>query len=242
MTHLRRAISYPTLHQNTSKELKLLLLQLNPTLGMAPNISLETRMIKLLLKSHSSQAAQDGLSGSGTHLKTTTSSSPADPHQQHSTSHCPHLGTWPWENVGKASSVFLLGQAHQSPPLEINCLPSSITWVGFGPLRRFLLILQTSLCTTSHLNAYRVCHWLWVTLVQTVILVSLSKNLGKQPLLDRYVWLRFVIRCNVQYSVWPGEILPSANSSTDFFLPCPSLASEAGLASSSHASWDNKAH
>lgn len=232
----------PTLPQNTRKELKLLL-QLNPMLGMVPNISLETSIIiKLLLKSHGSQAAWDGLSGSGTHLKPTTSSWPTDSHQQNSTSHCPHLGTWPWENVGKASSVFLFPRtSSRITTMEINCLPSSTTWVGFGPLTK-ISPYPPDQFVHSLWNTNRVCHWLWVTSAQTVIPVFLSKNLGKQPLLDRYVWLRFVIRCNARHSVWPGEILPSANSSTDFFLPCPSLASEASLASSSHASWDNKAH
>lgn len=140
--------STPTLHQNTRKELKLLLLQLNPMLGMAPNISLETSVIKLLLESHSSQAARDGLSGSGTHLKPTTSSSPTDSHQQHSSSHCPHLGTWPWENVGKASSVFLLPWTSSPITTAGDKLPFLIDNLSrTGTLTRFLLILQTSLCT-----------------------------------------------------------------------------------------------
>jgi len=76
--YLRRAVSWPIPQQTTRKELTLLL-QLNPMLGTAPNISLETSMIiKLLLKSYGSQAAQDGLLGSGTHLKPTTSSSPTE--------------------------------------------------------------------------------------------------------------------------------------------------------------------
>lgn len=66
-THLRRASSWAAPHQNTRKGLALLL-QLNPVLGTAPNISMETNVrLKLLLKSFRS------LLGSGTYLQPTTS-------------------------------------------------------------------------------------------------------------------------------------------------------------------------
>lgn len=134
----------------------MLLLQLNPMLGTAPNISLETTVIiKLLLKSYGSQVAQDGLSGSGTHLKPITSSSPTEiSHWQHSTSHCPQLGAWPLENIGKASSIFLLPQTsllttttgHQLPALTNN--PRKI-WTTTDEVKSFLPILQTSPRTLS---------------------------------------------------------------------------------------------
>lgn len=61
--------------------------------------------------------------------------------------------------------------------------------------------LQTSPSALAHPSIKGVCHQLQATLVPTVILPSLNKNLENQLLLDRYVWLRFVIRRNARYSV-----------------------------------------
>lgn len=95
-THLRRAP-----HQNTRKGL-VLLLQLNPVLGMAPNISMETNVrLKLLLKSFRS------LLGSRTYLQPTTSLSKETPARN-------AAPAMPWPGP-VATRTWQERQAHQPP-------------------------------------------------------------------------------------------------------------------------------